>query len=61
MKQRRRNDCPIPACEKTNLLKLSNHLANVHHLNSIERKPWLERVREKNIKTMDREVTAPCE
>ena len=49
MGKRKRKDCPIPGCCKTNLLQLSNHLASVHLLNSEERKPWLEKVRVMNI------------
>ena len=49
MAKRRRKDCPIPGCSKTQLLQLSNHLASVHSLNSEERKPWLEKVRVMNI------------
>lgn len=36
-----------------NLLRLPNHLASVHSLNSDERKPWLERVRNKTIMSVD--------
>lgn len=48
MVQRRRRDCPIPGCLKKQFVKLSNHLANVHGLNSDARKPWLQRVKDKN-------------
>ena len=33
---RRRKDCPI--CGKRNLVKLSNHLADIHQLSAVERK-----------------------
>ena len=36
---RRRKDCPI--CGKRNLVKLSNHLADVHQLSAVERKYYL--------------------
>ena len=49
MVQRKRKDCPILGCHKTNLLRLPNHLADVHKLDSNERKLWLERVRVMNI------------
>lgn len=49
MVQRKRKDCPIPGCGTTQLLRLSDHLAKVHLLNSDERKPWLEQARIQNI------------
>ena len=36
-----RRDCPI--CGKRGLLKLSNHLAQIHELSSEDRQPWLQR------------------
>lgn len=38
----RPKDCPIPGCNSKGLIKLSNHLANVHLFTSEERKPWLQ-------------------
>ena len=38
----RPKDCPIPGCQSRGLIKLSNHLADVHWLSSKERKPWLQ-------------------
>ena len=38
---RRRKDCPI--CGKRNLIKLSNHLADIHQLSAVERKYYLSR------------------
>ena len=35
-------DCPIPKCGAKYLVKLSNHLADVHLMSSKERKPWLQ-------------------
>ena len=49
MVQRKRKDCPVPGCYTSSLLKLSNHFASVHGLNSNERKTWLERARIKHI------------
>ena len=34
-----------PICQKGGLLKLSNHLADVHQLESDERKPYLEKAK----------------
>ena len=36
---RRRKDCPI--CGKRNLVKLLNHLADIHQLSAVERKYYL--------------------
>lgn len=38
----RPKDCPVPGCLSRGLIKLSNHLADVHLLSSEERKPWLQ-------------------
>ena len=35
-------DCPIPGCGAKYLVKLSNHLADVHGLSSDDRKDWLQ-------------------
>ena len=40
---RRRKHCPI--CGKKNLLKLSNHLADMHELSSEQRQPFLIRAK----------------
>jgi hypothetical protein len=40
---RRRKHCPI--CGKKNLLKLSNHLADIHELSSEQRQPFLIRAK----------------
>ena len=37
--ERRRRDCPL--CGKENLVKLSNHLADMHHLTREERRQYL--------------------
>lgn len=35
-------DCPIPGCGSRYLVKLSNHLAQVHGLSPEDRKKWLQ-------------------
>ena len=35
-------DCPIPECGAKYLVKLSNHLADVHGLSCDERRKWLQ-------------------
>ena len=35
-------DCPIPSCGAKYLVKLSNHLADVHELDYINRRNWLQ-------------------
>ena len=35
-------DCPIPNCGAKYLVKLSNHLTNVHGLDYINRRKWLQ-------------------
>ena len=35
-------DCPIPNCGAKYLVKLSNHLADVHELDYINRRNWLQ-------------------
>ncbi len=40
---RRRKHCPI--CGRKNLLKLSNHLADIHELSSEQRQPFLIRAK----------------
>ena len=38
-------DCPIPNCEAKSLARLSNHLTDVHNLDSTERRKWLQESR----------------
>ena len=38
--ERKKRTCPL--CKKKNLFKLSNHLADMHHLSKEERKHYLE-------------------
>lgn len=40
---RRRKDCPL--CGKQSLVKLSNHLADVHQLSREKRQPYLTQAR----------------
>ena len=35
-------DCLIPDCGAKDLVKFSNHLTNVHELDSINRRKWLQ-------------------
>ena len=34
--------CPIPGCHSKFLVRLANHLAQVHELSDLERKYWLQ-------------------
>ena len=52
---RQRRTCPI--CQKKGLLKLSNHLADVHHLESDARQPFLKKAREMSDHVDDQEQT----
>jgi hypothetical protein len=42
MSKRRCRNCPIPNCGSKYLVKLSNHLADVHNLSTEERKQYLQ-------------------
>lgn len=35
-------DCPVPGCGAKYLVKLSNHLTNVHQLDHNQRRKWLQ-------------------
>lgn len=48
--KRYRKDCPIPGCGAIALVKLSNHLSQVHQLSSEERKPHLQKAKLKKYK-----------
>ena len=39
---RRRKNCSVFGCRSSNLAKLSNHLAQVHNMDTEERKKWLK-------------------
>ena len=40
---RTRKHCPVPGCRAKRLVKLSNHLYQVHQLDGISRRRWLAR------------------
>lgn len=42
---RYRKDCPLPGCGAIALVKLSNHLSQVHQLSPEERKPYLQQAK----------------
>ena len=41
MVQRKCKHCPIPGCRSKFLVRLANHLSQVHELSELERKYWL--------------------
>ena len=55
MKQKR--DCPVAGCEAKNLVKLSNHLFNVHKLYKENRKPYLRQAKQKQPNKRDRKMS----
>ncbi len=42
MKRLKCKHCPIPGCCSKFLVRLANHLAQVHELSEMERKYWLQ-------------------
>jgi len=42
MVNRKCKHCPIPGCGSKFLVRLANHLSQVHELTDIERKYWLQ-------------------
>ena len=42
MKKLKCKHCPVPGCGSKFLVRLANHLAQVHELSSLERKYWLQ-------------------
>jgi len=40
---RTHRNCPVFGCTSTNLVRLANHLDQVHHMEQEERKKWLNR------------------
>ena len=42
MKKLKCKHCPIPGCHSKFLVRLANHLTQVHELSDIERKYWLQ-------------------
>ena len=60
-------NCPIPGCGAKYLVKLSNHLADVHALDCQERRKWLQEARlQPKVKIMTYEdsdhskISQPC-
>ena len=41
--------CPIPGCHSKFLVRLANHLTQVHELSELERKYWLQFAKLQNI------------
>ena len=39
---RKRRDCPVFGCTSTNLVRLANHLDQIHHMDTEERAKWLK-------------------
>ena len=42
MKKQKCKHCPIPGCGSKFLVRLANHLTQVHELTELERKHWLQ-------------------
>ena len=40
--RRTRRNCPVSRCGNSNPAKLSNHLAQVHNMDTEKRKKWLK-------------------
>ena len=49
-------DCPIPNCGAKYLVRLSNHLTDVHGLDYINRRKWLQ---EAKLQPKDRVIEGP--
>ena len=59
MKRLRCKHCPIPGCGSKFLVRLANHLTQVHELSDIERKYWLQFAKLQNtnaIRVYDKEA-----
>lgn len=39
---RKRRDCPVFGCTSRNLVRLANHLDQIHHMDTEERAKWLK-------------------
>ena len=50
-------DCPVPDCGAKYLVKLSNHLADVHGLSCDERRVWLQESKRQPVVKV---VNYPC-
>ena len=51
--------CPIPGCHSNFLVRLANHLTQVHDLSEIQRKYWLQFAKLQNtnaIRVYDKEA-----
>ena len=44
--------CPIPGCHSNFLVRLANHLTEVHELSEIERKYWRQFLKLQNTNAM---------
>ena len=59
-------DCPVPDCGAKYLVKLSNHLADVHGLSCDERRMWLQECKRQpiikvvNYHCNDQQTEEPC-
>ena len=48
-RNRKRRDCPIKGCYAQGLVKLANHLVNVHNIKSKEKRmKWLKKAKKVN-------------
>ena len=59
MKKLKCKHCPIPGCHSKFLVRLANHLTQVHELSDIERKYWLQFAKLQNtnaIRVYDKEA-----
>ena len=59
MKKLKCKHCPIPGCHSKFLVRLANHLTQVHELSEIERKYWLQFAKLQNtnvIRVYDKEA-----
>ena len=59
MKKLKCKHCPIPGCGSKYLVRLANHLHQVHELTELERKHWLQFAKLQNtnaIRVYDKET-----
>ena len=52
MKRLKCKHCPIPGCASKFLVRLANHLSQVHELTEMERKYWLQFAKLQNTKML---------
>ena len=50
MKRLKCKHCPVPDCQSTFLVRLANHLSQVHEFSELERKYWLQFAKLQTIK-----------